>query len=54
MNEVFIISNDIVTTYYSFENEGKTWLFVVYESKNGKKPQAGWKRKTFLLLAAQP
>lgn len=44
LNKVFIIPNDVVTTYYSFENENKTWLYVVYTSRNGKKT-AGWVAK---------
>ncbi|MGM1003057.1 hypothetical protein [Acinetobacter haemolyticus] len=41
LNKVFIIPDDVVTAYYTFQNEDKTWLYVVYTSKEGKKT-AGW------------
>lgn len=50
LNKVFIIPNDIVTAYYSFKNEGETWLFVVYESKSGKKTSGWVEKKNFTFL----
>lgn len=50
LNKVFIIPNDIVTAYYSFENEGETWLFVVYKSKSGKKTSGWVEKKNFTFL----
>lgn len=44
LNKVFIIPDDVVTAYYTFHNENKTWLYVVYTSKTGKKA-AGWVTK---------
>ncbi|ENW20972.1 hypothetical protein [Acinetobacter haemolyticus] len=44
LNKVFIIPDDVVTAYYTFQNENKTWLYVVYTSKNGEKT-AGWVTK---------
>ncbi|WP_336152131.1 hypothetical protein [Acinetobacter sp. 99] len=41
LDKVFIIPNDVVMAYYTFQNENKNWLYVVYTSKNGKKT-AGW------------
>ena len=32
-NQVFVIPNDTVVAYYSFNNEGQQWLYAVYTSK---------------------
>ncbi|HFG6966542.1 TPA: hypothetical protein ACGIKW_001712 [Acinetobacter baumannii] len=47
IKQKFVISNDQVIAYYSFENEGQEWLYVVYTGKNNKKT-VGWVKKTDL------
>ncbi|MDV7705004.1 hypothetical protein [Acinetobacter pittii] len=50
LNKTFIIPNDVVTAYYSFVNENKTWLYVVYTSKNGKKTTGWVEKNTFSFI----
>lgn len=49
-NQVFVIPNDTVVAYYSFNNEGQQWLYAVYTSKNNVKT-SGWLRKNALTFA---
>lgn len=49
-NQIFVIPNDIVVAYYSFNNESQQWLYAVYTSKNNVKTR-GWLRKNELTFA---
>lgn len=40
-NQLFIVASDIVTAYYTFNNENKQWIYAVYIRKDGKKA-TGW------------
>lgn len=49
-NQVFVIPNDTVVAYYSFNNEGQQWLYAVYTNKNNVKTR-GWLQKNSLTFA---
>lgn len=49
-NQIFVIPQDTIVAYYSFNNEGQQWLYAVYTNKNNVKT-VGWLRKNTLTFA---
>ena len=41
IKQLFLIPKDSVVAYQEFNNENKTWLYVMYIDKNGKDTE-GW------------
>ena len=49
-DQIFVIPQDTIVAYYSFNNEGQQWLYAVYTNKNNVKT-VGWLRKNTLTFA---
>lgn len=50
INQLFIIPKDSVIAYQEFKNESKTWLYVMYISKDGTDTE-GWMRENDLKIS---